>query len=322
VGCSFTAVPAYGRHIVFDKTRGLIYMAADAMAKPNANSVIAVDSATGQVQATVPVGHDPDPIALSDDDSTIWVGTNADRTLQKLSAGWTPVLVATYPVPTIGVNPPQKVVASSIVVLPGTTSSLAVAANNSVSYAALVLDDGVARPDSPSTGFPASFLVRGRPGYLYGYNYTVDFAVLPVTSTGIGNNTYGGLISGTNIHTLAFANDMVFTDDGTIIDVSIPDTPLPGGWFDSMGPIAVRDANHLLMLSTNNTTTDGPTLRVFDTRILAPVATATLPVSVVGYMPILGDLVYLGGDAVAFLSYADESRQLFIMHAQIIGNTP
>jgi hypothetical protein len=322
VGCSFTAVSAYGRHIVFDKTRGLIYVTADAMAKPNPSSVIAVDPTTGSVLSAVSVGKDPNPIALSDDDSTIWVGDRNDCTLQKLSAGTPPVLVATYPMPTVGTNPPQKVAPSSIAVLPATTSSVAVAANNTLSYAAFIIDDGVARPDSPlSARFPASFLVLGPPGYLYGYNYTVDFAVLPVTSTGVGQNTYPGLISGTNIHTLAYVGNLVFADDGTIVDVTIPDTPLPGGWFDAMGPIAVRDANHLLMLSRNNSTTEGPILRIFDTRTLACVATATLPVSVVGYIPGLGDMIYLGGDAVAFLSSATDSYQLFIMHAQVIGDT-
>ena len=42
----------------------------------------------------------------------------------------------------------------------------------------------------------------------------------------------------------------------------------------------------------------------------------------VGQLPILGEMAYIGGDAIAFLSYSGNSFQLEIMHASVIGSPP
>ena len=73
-GCSFVTVPAYGRHLAHDGRRNLIYMTADASAVMHPDSLVTVDAATGGVTSIVPVGSDPQPLALSDDGSVLWVG--------------------------------------------------------------------------------------------------------------------------------------------------------------------------------------------------------------------------------------------------------
>jgi hypothetical protein len=41
-----------------------------------------------------------------------------------------------------------------------------------------------------------------------------------------------------------------------------------------------------------------------------------------GRIPLVDDLVYVGGDAVAFLVYENNDGHLYIVHASVIGTPP
>jgi hypothetical protein len=321
-GCSFVSSTASGRHLAYDATRNLIYVSADNAANANKNSLVVVDPASGSVLSAVPLGMDPGPLALSDDASTLWVGIGGEHAIQRVALGSPPVAGSKYALPMRGTTAST---AASLVVLPGTTSSVAVAVSGNIgSPGVYVLDDGVARATSVQSSDAAdTFITRGPPGVLFGYNRYSDFAVLEVTDSGVTQTSFRGLIAGNNIHTLSYGNGLVFASDGPVIDVSNVDAPVRAGRFDFLGgAMALRSPTRALMLVSNGTPSINPMLRVFDATMFATTATATLPASAIGQLPILSEMVYIGGDAVAFLSYAGNSSQLEIMHATAIASPP
>jgi DNA-binding beta-propeller fold protein YncE len=307
LGCSFTKLPVYGRRMVFDATRGLIYLAADAGATLYKNSLVTVDATTGAMLSTVPLGKNPTALALSDDATTLWVGISDEAAVQKVTLGNPPVAGPKYSL---------RSAASSIVVLPGTTASIVVGNASG----AMVLDEGVARPAILNEVYAASqSLVLGPPGIVFGYSDLGKLGVLRIKSDGVSSTTFGGFIFGTNIRSILYADNFVYTNDGQVIDVSNPDSPVPAGRFNRIGMIARRGANRLLLLDTSKRPT---TLRVLDSTIFAMVASAVLPASAADLVNTYGQMLYLGGDALGFFDYSGNSLQLTIMHARVIGDAP
>jgi hypothetical protein len=320
-GCTFVKTAAFGHHLLFDAGRNLIYVSADSAAPANKSSLVTVDPASGNVVSTTPLGPDPGPMALSDDGSTLWVGV-APSNIQRVALGTPPVAGTIYPLPSSGaVLLPE---AASLAVLPGTTSSIVVAVNNALGV--YVLDNGVPRPTYVhSSDAINAFLVRGPNGVLFGFNESTQFGVLEVTPKGVAQTTFPGLISGSNARTLIYDGGLVLVSDGEVIDATNPDAPVRAGQFDDLGDaMALRSPTRALMLVADGTPSATPLLRVLDTTTFTSVATAAFPQSAVGQLPSLGDMAYLGGDAVAFLvsATAGNISQLVIMHAAVIGSPP
>ena len=171
-GCTFTTVAgAYGRQLAYDPSRNLIYVAAYSEAQTNANTIVTVDVSTAAVTSVVPVGSNPQVLALSDDNTTLWVGLTGSRQVRRLTTGATPVAGTAYAMPMItGSGLIQPSYARSIAALPGTPSSIAVSAFGTQSGTAVfILDNGVLRANY--TQLPAidiDLLVNGPPGYLFG----------------------------------------------------------------------------------------------------------------------------------------------------------
>ena len=170
-GCSFTNVAAYGQHLAHDASRGLIYVAADAQAPMHPSSIVTVDAATGAKTSVVPVGNDPQPLALSDDGSVLWVGLAGERRVRRMTPGTTPVPGAAYSLPML-LTTGDPSMPHSLAVLPGTPSSIAVGVHGSQygGGGVFILDDGVPRANWVQPPEVLVFsLANGPAGYLIGY---------------------------------------------------------------------------------------------------------------------------------------------------------
>jgi len=325
LGCSFTAVPAYGRHLAYDGRRSLVYVAADAQAVSQPNSLVTVDVSTATVTSTVPVGPDPQALALSNDGSILWVGLAGDGTLSKVTPGPTPVVGTAIPLSSTSGS--TLVVPISIAPLPDGPSSIAVSAYVTGGVATLILDDGIPRANfAQPPGGGGFLLTQGPPGYLFGLDVdTSGFYVYDIGSTSATFRRENGFVHAIPQNGLVYSEGAVYLSQGEVIDVSTPSNPVPAGQLDGHVPCAtaVRSPTRVLTLCQNPDQL-GPILRVFDTNTFAPVASATVPVSLLGYSPLLYELAYVGGDAVALLAEGNTSNgpQLLIMHAQIIGASP
>jgi len=312
-GCTFQALPLAGKGMVLSPTGSAIYVASGAGAASYPNSIISVSATTGAVLGTVPVGNDPGPMAISDDGTTLWVGLDGESSIQKVNVGTVMSAGAKYPLPGGGG-------ATSLAMLPGSTSALAVAVQTTTS-SVVVLDDGVPRPVSvsPAVG-AAKVLARGPGATFYGFSGS-DFCVLTTSSTGVTQMNFPSMIARSNFaRSISVDGNLVYISDGSVTDVSNPAAPVIAGRFDFLkGVMAVPRANRVLVLDDQGGAAGTP-LWLFDTTTFAPAGQAMVPASIVSTLPRLTQMLYLGGDGVAVLASTPSSndQRLFIMHAPLI----
>src|SRR6185312_988186 len=98
-GCTCATVPAYGLHMAAGSGRNLLYRAANAQAWAHPSSIVTVDPAAAAVTSIVPVGNDPQPLALSDDGTALWVGLAGEHRVRRMTPGTTPTPGPVYPLP-------------------------------------------------------------------------------------------------------------------------------------------------------------------------------------------------------------------------------
>jgi len=317
-GCTFATAQAYGVRFANDASRNLLYVSAPFQAALHPSTIVTVDATTAAVTSFVPVGNDPQPVALSDDGSTLWVGLAGDHRVRRMTPGTTPVPGPAYALPTL-LTTGEQAVPGWIAVLPGTTSSIAVAVYGTSlgGQGVFILDDGQPRANYiQPPEIAASFVINGPPGYLLGIGASNNLVVYRIGTVGATLESYGGLVSSYAIG-LEYSAGFAYASDGAVIDLSNPDAPQPAGRFAySNCLVAVRSPSRAFMLCPNPTGR-GPILRVLDTGNFVQVGAVTLPDSLGSQT--WSQFAYIGGDALALLAY---NFPLQIMHAPIIASPP
>jgi hypothetical protein len=310
--------------MVHDPSRNLIYVASDAFSPLHPSSIVTVDTTNASVASFVPVGTDPQPLALSDDGSALWVGLVGERRVRRLTPGPTPVPGSAYSLPTL-LTTGEESVPMSLVVLPGAPSSIAVGVHgNGIGYddgahGVFILDDGQLRANyvQPPEVI-VNYLANGPRGYLLGVGDDNSLAVLRLGTVGATLESHGGLLNAYDPPGFVYAAGAVYATTGEVVDLTNPDAPLPAGYFANIAPDckpASRSATRLMMFCPSYN--GGPNLYIFDTTTFTRVASATLPHA----QPNDGSVkfVYLGGDAVALLG---NNAPLQIVRAPLIGSQP
>jgi hypothetical protein len=323
-GCTFTTLEAYGRDMVHDPTRNLIYLASHADAPVHPSSIVVVDAATAAKVSSVPVGNDPQSLALSDDGSALWVGLVGERRVRRLAPGRMPVPGPAYSLPRL-LTTGEASAPLSIAVLPGTPSSIAVGVQGTGGNyyygrrAVFILDDGQPRANfiqPPEVG--ASFLTNGSPGYLLGVGDTSNLIVFRLSTVGATLESHGGLFGVyNNPLDFIYGAGVGYVSTGEVIDLSNPDAPVPAGRLPTGGDCspAIRSATRVMMLCPNYG--PGGILYMFDNTTFTAVGSVVLPNE--QYAESGMKLLYLGGDAVAFLGQYGPLR---IMRAPMIASPP
>ncbi len=228
--------------VIGDPLRDRLYAVLHASAAQFPNSLVTLDPVTGTVIDDVPVGSDPDTLALSNDGSTLWVGLRGALAVRKVD------LTGDVPVPGEQFTLPRGdfgdlAAAGPIVVLPGTTSSLAISLHRydvSPSFAGLVLlDDGVARAPAGSGHTGASRLTAGPSGYLFGFNNLhTGFGLysIAITPSGLSQAEHQGLVAGFDTD-IVYADGLLFATSGEVVDVSAPSAPVRAGRLPAAGAL-------------------------------------------------------------------------------------
>jgi hypothetical protein len=276
--------------------------------------VVFIDPTTNAVVQNVPIGSDPDFLALSADGSTLWVGIDGAQAMRKLTLSSPPMVgpfVRTSPNGPFG----------PLVVLPGTATSVVASvpsAAESLLGSIAVFDDGVQR--TATVNVPSSVLAAGPPNVVFGMQ-TLGVTVLQVSAGGIVQQPYGGLEGAGEI---LYANGRLYGNTGVVMDVTNLARPTRRGQFPYEGPIALRDAQHLLMLTADNSfpPLNGPTLRVLAMDdSFGQTGAVTLPLAVAPMSTtLLGDLVYAGDDAAAFIvAPLDGPTSITIVHDPLVA---
>jgi DNA-binding beta-propeller fold protein YncE len=230
--------------IAADPTRGRVYALAGDRDPQVPNELLAIDARQHAVLAHVPIGSRPNALALSGDASTLWVGLSGSFELREVA------LDGDLPVPGTRQRLPFGYVATlasarSMVVLPQTTNSLAVAledlgASSSHSLGYTVIDDGM--PRAASTHLHAvTRLILGPPGLLFGYDELTTGFELATFALDPGGLTFktgsSSLVSGFETEISYDPDGYVYASSGEIVDVGDPLAPESAGMFPVAGSV-------------------------------------------------------------------------------------
>ena len=132
--------------IVYDPGTQRLYASIPSKAGAIGNSITVIDPASGTVGPSIFVGSEPNPLALSEDGATLWVGLDGAGTVRRFDvASLTPG--AHFPV--AGAQDPTPMKAMAILPLPrqpDTLVLLRIPVSGAGGYTVGVYDNGVMRP--------------------------------------------------------------------------------------------------------------------------------------------------------------------------------
>jgi hypothetical protein len=301
--------------MVYDPVRALLYASVRHGAPASADTIAVIDPVAMSVVNTLPVGNDPGPLALSADASTLWVGLTGDGTFRSIALTTTPATV----------NAPHTLPSSqhiyTMVVLPGTTTSIVASVGDGSGTTIYAFDDGVPRATTATVSW-ARRLCLGPPGYVFGYDgYSSGdlFTSFAVSSAGVTVVKSGTGLVDTIQNDIIYVPPRVYAYYGEVVDVSSPANPSRAGTFDFNGAIGVRDSTHLLMVSPVYFNVSSPTVRLLDTTTFTQTASVTLPWDVDLLSTTFLDLAYLGGNRLAVVGDYGSAWAVYFVQSSVIG---
>ncbi len=222
----YRSVPIEASALVYDSSRNLLYAAIPATASLNPNSVVFINPSTGVLGRSIPVGNDPQRLAISDDDQFLYVGLNGDNTIQRINLK-TRLVEKTFAVP---VDPYfGQTRAQYMKVVPGSPDQLVVSLFRTASPAedgvALYNDTGLVNwiPNDFQHGYATvdSFAFAGSPALLYAVPFLLNpsfFQSYSISNSGIkavSNTNSFGQYEGAVI---ASDGKLLYVADGTVWD--------------------------------------------------------------------------------------------------------
>ena len=196
--------------LLWNSQQNVIYAAIPAIAITNASNVVAIDPASGNVIASVPMPAEPTQLAISDDQQYLYVGMTATATITRLKLpGLTQdIQWSVGPVP----SPNYAQTIYDMHVAPGLPHTIAVAQEGPGVPGATELaiyDDGVARPNTPTAvitpiGYMNAFEWGADATTIYGAEGNQSGGAEFIYSV----NAQGATLTNTNLG--ALANSMVY----------------------------------------------------------------------------------------------------------------
>jgi Abnormal spindle-like microcephaly-assoc'd, ASPM-SPD-2-Hydin/Beta-propeller repeat len=320
--------------LVSDPVTKLLYASIGAGAASNPNTVAVIDPVAGTVKQFLPVGNDPEKLAMSGDGQFIYVGLNGAQAIQRINAS-TLTIDENFLLPTVG----EPVTISDMKVVPGSPNSLVVAlglSGGGAGEAGIALYSGqalvnVITPQFNNQFFAASsFDFAGTPPVVYSLPATINgiFGSFTIDGLGIHLQTAGTPGSFSQVTGLTVVSDgtLLYTNSGQVWNPSpqalvgtynpplnfagsvLPSTALgrtffidPFATFDDFGAVAV-DA--------------------YDQKALTLDGTVPFLSSTVGFTPAI-DLTLWGTNGFAFIGggspATSDISQLIIFRSSIAG---
>lgn len=217
-------LPLTTNDLIYDPGRGVVWASVPSSAGGAlGNSVVAIDPYTGVLGNSVWVGSEPGKMALSTDDSTLWVALMGSPAVRKVDLStMTLTSVQLYFPGGWGGNQYASFLAAS----PGNASTVAVSVGGWVT----IYDDGTARPNLGTSG--ASVLAYGdQANTLYGYGN--GLSIFTIDDTGIiSTQTFA---SGNYSNDLRYDNGRLYLTSGQVLDATNGNLL---GAFGAAGPVA------------------------------------------------------------------------------------
>ena len=311
---SLESINLPANRLVWDATHGELYASLPS-SDTNGNSVVAINPLTATASTPVQVGSDPDVLAISSDDSFLYVGLDATGQVERF------ILPALTLDTSLSLQLPDDPIFGQQAAL-----NLAVAPGEPHTFAAILGNYSFSGPNTGGTvlyddATPRTNIVKyyqasdsylawgASPSILYAndsYDTGNDLYVMSASSSGLTLSADYGYLVPTQYGAVHFdpLSGYIFSDNGRVVDGStgnlIATFNLGGQEAVAYSRCALDTANGLVFFleETNEqySAGKGMTLEAFDSKTYASVATLPLP-DVTG-SPV--DLIRWGNAGLAF----------------------
>jgi len=280
--------------LAYDPVRGHLYAAVSSAAPQGANTIAALDPATGALVWSVNVGSDPGVLAMSRDAKVLWVGLRGAPAIQRIDLDKR----TCGPLLPLGKSRNRwELFAEYMQVIPEKPDSVVVShyRKNLIPKRdhVAVYDNGVARPQRTSNFNPCNCLAYSDdPGILFGYdNESTEFGLrrLAVDEGGVRElDVYEGVLEGFRAN-IIYAGGRIYSTSGGVVDAQ---TGKRIGTIPAKGPLTVdlpRKRAYFLVEK-------GKALEAYDIDTLAQRESCFLP----NVTDAQGSLTQIGGNALGF----------------------
>jgi trimeric autotransporter adhesin len=235
---AYVAIP--NNSMVYNPANGLFYVSVPSSAgAPYGNSVVSVDPETGALGTPIPVGSEPDQLAISSDGTILWVGLDGASAIRQvdLTTGTAGLQFSLGGNGGVYANPPK---ALALAALPGSPNSVVVSWPNDYEGTVAIFDSGVQRGTAPSSsvaGGAYALLANGAKSEIYAaggsyQTYTYNASGLTPLATGPSGFDYA---TATNDQ-IQIADGLLYTDFGQAFDAESGD--LLGTFYSSGTTVA------------------------------------------------------------------------------------
>ena len=213
-------VPFTSNSMVYNPVNGLLYLSVPASAgAPYGNSVVSMDPATGALGTPIPVGSEPNKLAVTSDGKYLWVGLDGASGVRQvdLTTNTAGLQFALY----AGTN--GSPTAQALAAMPGSSSSVIVLRATSYSNSAVdIYDNGVLRTNSGSLSYYTGYTLQvdsSRSEIYVGGNglYTFTYNASGVT-TKVTNSNSNIALGNSTMDDMQLANGVLYSDFGKAYD--------------------------------------------------------------------------------------------------------
>ena len=234
--------------MVYDPANGLFYLSVPSAAgTPYGNSIVSVDPVTGALGMPIPVGSEPNRMAITSDGRYIWVALDGAAAVQRVDLNTNTVGTPFA----IGASGNSVETVSALAALPGSPDSVVVATyyggyTTPTGYTLSIYDSGVQRSSvinfATYAPFPWAMIVDGTRNEIYGpgqvnpgtyITYSYDASGIAVKSTTTSSLYYAS----NNMDDVSIVAGRLYTSYGQADD---PETGALLGTFYSSGTTAAQ----------------------------------------------------------------------------------
>jgi trimeric autotransporter adhesin len=257
---AYTAyVPIVSNSMVYNAVNGLLYLSIPAsVGAPYGNSIVSMDPATGALGTPIPVGSEPNKLALTSDGKYLWVGLDGasgvrkiDLTTNKAGLQFALSVANNY-------SDPQT--ALSLIALPGASDSVVVLQGTTYYASALgIYDSGVLRGALSSQNYYSQYALQVDPSrtkiYVGGsgfYTYTYSSTGLTAKVTNTNSNI---ALASSSFDEMQLTHGKLYGDFGKVYDSeagTLLGTMYQTGTTTAQGPTLVDSAQNRVFVLDNN----------------------------------------------------------------------
>ena len=292
--------------IAYDAVRGRIWASVPGSDPQRGNTVTAIDPTTGVIGASISVGSEPGPLAISDDGAYLYVGLSGAPLVVRvnLATGARDLDID------MGTGGLGDLRAEDLVVLPGSPRTFAVSRRNTCCSprheGVAIYDDGTRRSLTTQGHTGSNRITRlTSAARLFGYNNeTTEFGVrtIAVTTAGLVEETVRGGVIGGFSQDIEYDGGLIYATNGALID---PETISLLGAFPTGGIVEPDVGNGRVHFFA------GTTVRTYHYRSFAFIGLADITAA-------SGSLTLIrwGSDGLAFRT----ATQVVLVRGTLVGN--